>query len=77
MEISELGWVELTMDGATTGDAGLAGAGGIIVDDSGRWLCSFMHNIGISISMGVELRGLKSGLKLAWQSPSWMEIPIY
>ncbi|PKI40609.1 hypothetical protein CRG98_039019 [Punica granatum] len=54
------------MDGASRGNPGLAGAGGLILDLGGSWIGGFMHNIGRASSMMAELWGVHSGLDLAW-----------
>lgn len=60
------GQVKLNTNGAVKGNRGLARAGGFIKDDSGIWLCGFTHNIGISMLLGGELWGMKSGIELGW-----------
>ncbi|PKI70141.1 hypothetical protein CRG98_009473 [Punica granatum] len=49
------GWLKLNSDGATRGNPGLAGAGGIIQDEHGNWISGFKHNIGIVSLTTTEL----------------------
>lgn len=45
----------------------MVAVGGLIRDDTGRWLGGFMHNIGVSTLIGAELWVVNSGLELAWE----------
>ncbi|PKI65945.1 hypothetical protein CRG98_013665 [Punica granatum] len=60
------GWFKLNTDGASKGNPGLVGAGGLICDSNGNWMGGFMLNIGIASSMAAELWGARDGLELAW-----------
>ncbi|KAH9751256.1 putative ribonuclease H protein [Citrus sinensis] len=59
-------YYKLNSDGARKG-AGMAGAGGLIRDATGRWHGGFCMNIGICSVTIAELWGLYQGLILAWQ----------
>ncbi|KAH9763649.1 putative ribonuclease H protein [Citrus sinensis] len=59
-------YYKLNSDGARKG-SGLAGAGGLIRDATGKWHGGFCMNIGICSVTIAELWGLYQGLILAWQ----------
>ena len=60
-----LGWFKLNTDGASLGNPGLAGGGGVIRNHLGDWVGGFSRAIGVTTSVQVELRALKDGLNLA------------
>ncbi|PKI39106.1 hypothetical protein CRG98_040530 [Punica granatum] len=60
------GWIKVNTDGASRGNPGLAGAGGLICGDDGRWICGFVHNVGFATSTIAKLWGALVGLELAW-----------
>ena len=59
-------YYKLNSDGAKK-RSGLAGAGGLIWDATGRWHGGFCMNIGICSVTIAEFWGLYQGLVLAWQ----------
>ncbi|KAH7840967.1 hypothetical protein Vadar_023977 [Vaccinium darrowii] len=59
------GRFKLNTDGASKGNPGKAGVGGLIRDHKGEWVGGFCQSIGIQSSLEAELRGLRSGLRLA------------
>ena len=59
------GWFKLNLDGASCGNPGKAGGGGLIRDCSGKWLKGFARSIGFATSMSAEFWALRDGLKLA------------
>ena len=61
------GWFKLNSDGASLGNPGKAGGGGLIRDSCGRWIKGYMRYIGISTSIIAEFWALRDGLKLASQ----------
>ncbi len=61
----DLGWVKLNTDGASLGNPGIAGGGGLIRDSNGGWVGGFARAIGVTTSVQTELRALKDGLMLA------------
>ncbi|KAK9990873.1 hypothetical protein SO802_025858 [Lithocarpus litseifolius] len=61
------GWFKLNSDGASLGNPGKAGRGGIIRDSCGRWIKGFMRYIDISTSIIAEFWALRDGLTLASQ----------
>ncbi|KAJ8898838.1 hypothetical protein K2173_008147 [Erythroxylum novogranatense] len=61
------GWMALNTDGASKGNPGVVGAGGVIRDTKGRWLHGFVQNIGIATSFVAELWAIKVGLLMAWE----------
>ena len=61
------GWFKLNLDGASIGNSGSAGAGGLIRDHSGNWVKGYMRNIGVAMSIIAEFWALRDGLLLASQ----------
>ena len=49
------GWLKLNTDGASMGNPGLAGGGGLLRDEDGSWIGGFARKIGISSSFTTEL----------------------
>ncbi|CAA0835161.1 Polynucleotidyl transferase- ribonuclease H-like superfamily protein, partial [Striga hermonthica] len=62
------GFVKLNTDGASFGNPGSAGAGGLIRDSVGNWLVGFRLHLGVCTNMVAEMEaGLNQiGLLLAW-----------
>lgn len=58
------GWVKLNMDGSSLGNPGLAGGGGLIRDEEGKWIAGFACRIGKTTSFIAELWALCDGLNL-------------
>lgn len=58
------GWWKLNTDGSCCGNTGMAGCGGLIRDDAGRWIMGFSRSIGMTSSFAAELWGLREGLLL-------------
>ena len=44
----------------------MAGAGGLLRDDSGTWISGFSLHLGLASNNMVELAAVRQGLKLAW-----------
>ena len=61
------GWFKLNTDGASLGNPGAAGGGGIIRNDVGIWVKAFVRNIGNTTSFLVELWALRDGLQMCQQ----------
>ena len=61
------GWYKLNTDGASFGNLGKAGGGGIIRDSQGNWVKGYSRAIGFTISIIAELWALRDGLNLAIQ----------
>ncbi|CAL1387602.1 unnamed protein product [Linum trigynum] len=59
------GWLKLNVDGASEGNSGLAGAGGIIRDECGKWVAGFVAKIGEALAALAELWAIMYGLQLA------------
>ncbi|CAN1844672.1 Putative ribonuclease H protein At1g65750, partial [Linum perenne] len=59
-------WVTLNSDGSVLSESGQAAAGGLIRDYQGHCLAAFSKNLGICSIIRAELRGVVSGLQLAW-----------
>ena len=59
------GWCKLNVDGASKGNPGAAGAGGLLRDQSGNWITGFALNLGYCTSVKAELAALLKGLELA------------
>ena len=58
------GWVKLNTDEASKGNPGLAGCGGVVRNEDGRWIMGFARRIGVTTSFVAELWGLREGLFL-------------
>ena len=50
-------WAKLNMDGASFGNPGLAGCGGVLLDEHGNWITGFSRSNEITSSFVVELMG--------------------
>ena len=58
------GIFKLNTDGASRGNPGKSGAGGLIRNHEGRWVAGFCHNIGTTNSLEAELIAIRDGLEL-------------
>ena len=61
------GWHKLNIDGASLGNPGKAGGGGLIRNNEGGWIRGYSRSIGYTISVMAELWALRDGLTLATQ----------
>ena len=61
------GWMKLNTDGASLGNPGAAGAGGLIRNCSGGWVKGFSRSVGFATSTIAEFWALRDGLILASQ----------
>lgn len=59
------GWWKLNVDGASKGLDKVAGCGGLIRDESGRWITGFTRKLGTCSAIKAELWAALTGLKLA------------
>ena len=57
-------WWKLNTDGSYCGNTSLAGCGGVVRDDAGRWVIGFSRSIDMTNSFAIELWGLREGLLL-------------
>nr|POF05708.1 putative ribonuclease h protein [Quercus suber] len=62
-----VGWHKLKTDGASMGNLGKAGGGGVIRDHRGSWVQGFARKIGITTSVIAEFWALGDGLTMAAQ----------
>ena len=60
-------WFKLNSDGASLGNLGKAGGGGLIRDSYGKWIKGYMRYFGINTSIIAEFWALRDGLTLASQ----------
>ena len=60
-----MNWLKHNTDGASFGNPGKTGWGGVIRDSAGRWVKGFSRSIGLAINVMVECWALKDGLQLA------------
>ena len=67
MNKPSIGWNKLNTDGASIGNPGKAGGGGIIRDCHGDWVKGYSRSIGYSTSVLAEWWALRDGLILAIQ----------
>ena len=63
----EVGWMKLNTDGASNAFLGLAGGGGLIRDEAGRWVVGFTRKLGKVNSFLAELWAFRDGLLLCQQ----------
>ena len=56
--------MKLNTDGSSLGNPGIAGGGGLIRDDYGRWIVGFSRRIGVTSCFLAELWALRDGLRL-------------
>ncbi|CAL1360326.1 unnamed protein product [Linum trigynum] len=63
----ESGWVTMNIDGASNGNPGPAGAGGLLRDGTGKWLKGFVASLGTATAVLAELWAFSHGLDLAWK----------
>ena len=59
------GWFKLNSDGASAGNPGSAGGGGLLRDSNRHWVKGYARSIGFTSSVVAELWALRDGLKLA------------
>lgn len=62
------GWVKLNTDGATKGNPGQAGCGGIIRGHRGELFEMFAARCGVCSSVQAKLLGVLCGLAIAWNT---------
>ncbi|PKI44165.1 hypothetical protein CRG98_035458 [Punica granatum] len=62
----DTGWMKLNTDGASKGNPGRSGAGGLLRDSDGRWVHGYVRNVGITTSFSAELWAVRTGLEMAW-----------
>ena len=61
------GWFKLNSDGASFGNPGKAGGGGIIRNSHGHWVKGYSRSIGYTTSIIAEWWTLRDGFTLAIQ----------
>lgn len=59
------GWYKLNTDGASKGNQGEAGRGGLIKDDSVSWISGFVLKIGYCSTYNAEVWSILRGIQLA------------
>ncbi|KAJ8436976.1 hypothetical protein Cgig2_012263 [Carnegiea gigantea] len=60
-----MGWVTVNTDGASKGNPGHAGGGGVIRGDRREWLVGFIERMGVCSSTKAEIKATLQGLRLA------------
>ena len=58
-------WLKLNTNGASLGNPGKAGGGGVIRDSSGKWVKGFSRSIGVATSVMAECWAIRDRLTLA------------
>ncbi|KAL0286428.1 UNVERIFIED_CONTAM: putative ribonuclease H protein, partial [Sesamum radiatum] len=58
------GWYKLNTDGASKGNPGISGAGGILRNHLGRVMFAFLEPLGINTNTHAELSAIHRGLQL-------------
>ena len=61
------GWVKLNMDAATNLEANGAGCGGLLRDETRRWIWGFSRPLGSYTAFTTECWGILCGLQEAWR----------
>ncbi|KAF7842178.1 ribonuclease H [Senna tora] len=62
-----LGWVKVNSDGAVCQNSKMSSCGGLLRDTTGKWICGFVANLGLSNVLSAELWGIYYGVKIAWE----------
>ena len=62
-----MGWYKLNSNGASMGNSGKAGGGGLIRDSQGKWVKGYMRKIGMATSVEAKFWALRDGLILTSQ----------
>ena len=57
-------WFKLNTDGASRGNPGIAGAGGILRNHQGQVIFAFHKSLGVTSNINAELQALQTGLEL-------------
>ena len=57
----------MNSDGCYKSDRYLAGAGGVLQDHFGHWICGYSVRLGTCSIVSAELWALIHGLQLAWE----------
>ncbi|KAI3443768.1 hypothetical protein Pfo_000433 [Paulownia fortunei] len=71
------GWIKLNSDGASKGNPGIAGAGGLLRNWNGDVLVAFYEAIGVQTNSVAELHAVLRGLMLAIErgfTRIWIEV---
>ncbi|KAK4385662.1 putative ribonuclease H protein [Sesamum angolense] len=62
------GWFKLNTDGASKGNPGIVGAGGIIRNHLGQTVLAFQEHLGLTSNTTAELKAIYRGIKLCIDS---------
>ena len=62
------GWMKLNIDESSFDSLGLAGGGGVLRDEEGKWVIDYARKIGTTNSFLAELWALRDGLFLCLQA---------
>ncbi|KAF7839915.1 ribonuclease H [Senna tora] len=60
------GWIKINAGRAVCIQNKMASCGALLRDHTGKWICGYMTNLGLSNVFIAELWGIYPGLKLAW-----------
>ncbi|KAK4409276.1 putative ribonuclease H protein [Sesamum angolense] len=72
-----MGWFKLNADGASKGNLGVAGAGGIITNHLSQTVLAFQEHLGLTSNTTTELKAIYEGVKLCIDNnirKIWVEI---
>ena len=64
-----MNWLKLNTDGASLGNRGKAGRGGVIRGSASRWVKGFSRSIGFATNVVAECWALRDGLWVAPNNP--------
>ncbi|XP_042480148.1 uncharacterized protein LOC122061048 [Macadamia integrifolia] len=65
-EFPPIGYTKINVDGSSLGCPSLAGIGGIVCDDHGRFICSFAESVGITFAYIAEALAVRQAPQLAF-----------
>ncbi|KAE8682343.1 hypothetical protein F3Y22_tig00111254pilonHSYRG00088 [Hibiscus syriacus] len=60
-------YLTLNTNGASQGNPGVAGAGGLLRDENGAWVMGFAAHLRICTNVAAKLFAIRMGLSLAWK----------
>lgn len=55
MELSPNNWIKINVDGSVRNEGASTGCGGIVKDETGKWVLEFGRNIGAANILEAEL----------------------
>ena len=62
--MSNTNWYKVNLDGSSLGNPSLVGGGGLIRDETGKWIRGYARAIGTTTRAAAELWALRDGIRL-------------